>query len=357
MSAWVCVRAYVCVVNLDQDLTVLNSLSCTYILVCVCVFAVAGQTASHCPSTMSYPGSSSSGQIRPTGKNFTPLVALPSDQRPFQCGLCSQMFDALDALVHHVHNHPKPFQCGYCDSSFESKLELSEHVDSHDVFVCVPHSTATAMSANNVVRKPTDTSSGIMSTNPPERHGGDTYMSDPLPVQQLLSTTEGSIQSQGHQQNRTPEDPAKTPLPVACPACGERFKLQVDLKKHYIEKHHDDRPFWCTQCPSRFKQNIHLTDHMERAHVSGKPHACPICGATFKLLNYVRHHIRRVHHADPATILGGQPRRHSAGSQENAVVSIPACVRFWQCWESIRKGSIVFLFFLFFLSMINQCLM
>ncbi|XP_070200631.1 zinc finger protein 708-like [Littorina saxatilis] len=59
-----------------------------------------------------------------------------TDQKPYQCGLCSVTFDINVELVTHVHRHSltKPYQCGYCKVSYEDNPRLIVHVKTHAKF-------------------------------------------------------------------------------------------------------------------------------------------------------------------------------------------------------------------------------
>ena len=81
------------------------------------------------------------------------LLPSPEDQKPFQCGFCSVMFDINIELVTHINEHSltKPFQCGYCKVSYDTNPELTGHVETHQVFFRVALSRATKLTQPHAV--------------------------------------------------------------------------------------------------------------------------------------------------------------------------------------------------------------
>lgn len=60
-----------------------------------------------------------------------------TDERPFQCNLCSSTFAEKSELSTHtrrVHSRPdhiKPYACSHCPSTFRSKSALRGHTENH----------------------------------------------------------------------------------------------------------------------------------------------------------------------------------------------------------------------------------
>ena len=84
-----------------------------------------------------------------TSKQF---LILRSDQKPFQCGLCSMSFSTNKELLRHVQTYScsKPFQCGYCQVSFSVNKQLLLHAKLHKLFILVPQENSPVSVCANI---------------------------------------------------------------------------------------------------------------------------------------------------------------------------------------------------------------
>lgn len=56
-----------------------------------------------------------------------------TDDRPFKCKICDNMFKYPETLASHIliHENRKPYPCKYCDKKFRTSSEISKHTKIH----------------------------------------------------------------------------------------------------------------------------------------------------------------------------------------------------------------------------------
>ena len=250
----------------------------------------------------------------------TVLVPVQQNQQPYKCGLCGGLFDTLDILDSHVQQHTalRPYQCGYCRVSFETNAELSLHFNTvkHEVIEWI------SLAEDGVLPSDKGKSSLELTEKSSRAKTLDSVGEDNHEQCRATdeATTGGDVCESALDTYDIQEDSPRTKRqrrttrtvvgatvrmcdPIMCPTCKQTFQRQIDLKKHSVDKHGDDRPFQCPHCPSRHKQKVHLTYHMNSAHSSHKPHSCPVCGDRFKLRCHLRYHLSSKHQMEPSTVL------------------------------------------------------
>ena len=65
-----------------------------------------------------------------SGENLTHTI---SEEKPYQCKLCTQSFGQCGDLKKHVRTYTgeKPYQCKYCTKSFSDGGHLTKHLRTH----------------------------------------------------------------------------------------------------------------------------------------------------------------------------------------------------------------------------------
>ncbi|XP_061177593.1 zinc finger protein 224-like [Saccostrea echinata] len=186
----------------------------------------------------SSPGSSTKEKIIPA-KNST-------DQLPYRCEECSEMFLKLHELKKHSlmeHKKKVTFTCSICRKVFETKSKLEIHLYSHESVQ--PHQ------CEDCGHK--------------FKHKRD-----------LLR----------HKLNHGDEGPL-----FKCSFCRKEYSRQYDLRRHIECVHPAKAPYRCEICHAAFTNseecNKHLTTH-EKTH----PYTCDICQRGLSSLPILKRHMR-----------------------------------------------------------------
>ncbi|KAL9888752.1 uncharacterized protein ACN427_008305 [Glossina fuscipes fuscipes] len=78
-----------------------------------------------------------------------------------------------------------------------------------------------------------------------------------------------------------------------CEVCDKRFNMKSALERHQAVHSIEGRPHACPQCPKRFKRSQDMNWHL-KTHSEEKPNICDVCGKGFAL-KYVLTQHRRSH--------------------------------------------------------------
>ncbi|XP_044308824.1 zinc finger protein 34-like [Varanus komodoensis] len=198
---------------------------------------------------------------------------IQSEERIYECSLCSRYFNQKEHLVKHQQLH----------------FEENRHECSEDGGI---------FTFRNIVVKPQ------------RIHVGE----KPYQCSQCGKCFSRSSNLKIHQRNHTGEKPYKCPdcakkfsrseylrkhqrihtgeKPYKCSLCGKSFHQGGDLKKHQVI-HTKEKPYKCFQCGKGFSWSEYLKIH-ERIHTGEKPYTCPECGKCFSRNIYLKNH-QRVH--------------------------------------------------------------
>ncbi len=179
-----------------------------------------------------------------------------SDERPFKCTVCLADFRTLGSLKQHLltHSDERPFKCELCSSSFKTSACLKQHLQIHSdergAFKCkvCPAEFRTSRNLSSHLR----------------------FHSDDRPFK--------------------------------CKVCTACFKTPSNLRKHLLV-HSDERPFKCELCSSAFKTYTNLKQHRrthsdERQfamHFTCEKFVCEICSADFEFPWRLKRHLLRIH--------------------------------------------------------------
>jgi len=91
-----------------------------------------------------------------------------------------------------------------------------------------------------------------------------------------------------------------------CEICGRVFETKPRLKRHYITKHHGDKPYECSTCGERFPRKDYLARHLASYHSSASTtnppeFLCtyPGCGREFRERALLNRHLES-HSVNPS---------------------------------------------------------
>lgn len=174
----------------------------------------------------------------------------------FQCLVCSQVFDAKEALRSHLrytHKSLETFVCSFCGKKFSFKSALVAHLRTH---------------------------SG-------ERPFRCSVCGKSFSVR---SACRAHMLLHSEQQLR----------PFQCPQCDRCFRDAGTLSRHQLIHVHDVRVkverLSCSQCGKTFRHDSALENHM-RKHEEGNAayHACPVCQLKYKTKDELIAHVQSAH--------------------------------------------------------------
>lgn len=75
-----------------------------------------------------------------------------------------------------------------------------------------------------------------------------------------------------------------------CDVCGCGFALAVNLRRHTMSRHSNERPFKCKECGRGFLRDYLLRQHVE-SHTGSRSHVCYLCGKSFNHRGNLKRHI------------------------------------------------------------------
>ncbi|XP_023028530.1 uncharacterized protein [Leptinotarsa decemlineata] len=216
-----------------------------------------------------------------------------SEEKPFQCKMCSKSFTKADVLKHHekLHTGEKPFQCKICSKSFVRNNRLKIHTGEKP-FQCKFCSKSFIQESNlkyhekiHTAEKPFQCKICSKSFAKPSA----------LKDHEKIHTKEKEFQCNicsmsfirnseliKHERTHSGEKPFQ------CQICSKSFSRSDNLKCH--EKiHTGEKAFQCKICSKSFIQNSELIRH-ERTHSGEKPFHCQICSKSFSRSAHLKYH-------------------------------------------------------------------
>lgn len=84
---------------------------------------------------------------------------------------------------------------------------------------------------------------------------------------------------------------------VACDQCKFIATSAVDLARHKLYRHSDEKPFPCRICPMACKTRFDLLQHL-LTHKPGLLHRCAQCAFSARTMTTIRKHCREQHRAE-----------------------------------------------------------
>ncbi len=84
---------------------------------------------------------------------------------------------------------------------------------------------------------------------------------------------------------------------VECDVCGILYASEVDMRRHKMRVHEDERRFLCDKCNEKFKSNQELGKHLLREHLSqnGPQFKCEVCAKAFYTKLDLKTHVTITH--------------------------------------------------------------
>lgn len=174
---------------------------------------------------------------------------MSSENKRFQCGICSKLFLRRTGLTQHLRQHTERFKCEICSKTFNHLRTLSSHMKMHSgktEFKC-------------------------------EVCGKCLFYKCTLIQHMLLHSGEKNFH---------------------CEICGKSFLRRTDLICH-MRRHTGEKRFQCKICGNTFMDSKKLSAHVHRH--SGKLFCCDICQRKFLYKDYLRNHKRRIHSTEMLT--------------------------------------------------------
>lgn len=212
-------------------------------------------------------------------------TTINSEDTPFQCNVCDEIFYESTELFIHTREYHRPaldecefFKCSICNNAFNSSQDFSSHMKSHkDVkrpFSCC------------------ECGKKFKTFEYLENHRHNKMCNT---LQNICAICGKEFKNQfnliRHRTVHTNERPYK------CKICQKTFKQQDNLNVH-VRCHKSERLFKCTECPKAFKDQSFLFRH-QRCHSRTLPFKCTLCEKPFRAMIHLQKHMRSHQTAKP----------------------------------------------------------
>ncbi|XP_078244433.1 uncharacterized protein LOC110090652 isoform X2 [Pogona vitticeps] len=204
-----------------------------------------------------------------------------TEEKPYKCWHCGQIFTSSSDLLSHERNHvgEKLYKCSQCGKSERIHMGQKPHKCSHcgNTFSCNAEEEIYGrkkIHACLICGKAYTQISGFL------QHQGIHRGEKPYKCSKCAENFGTYTALRVHRKTHTGENQYK------CSHCGMCFSCSPHLRAH--ERTH---LAMCSYCGKSFGRKSELTEH-ERTHVREDPFACFACGKTFEVTSELIVHVR-----------------------------------------------------------------
>ena len=193
--------------------------------------------------------------------------------KSYDCAKCEKTYKSAEGLKNHdksVHLQTKDFACSTCGKTFAQK----RHRDNHEKI----HGSERPFSCS------------ICEKSFKVKETCSIHEKLCIAKTHICTLCNGRFKDEVSLEDHHLQKHSKEERPYTCQECNKKFKTKDTLKAHMDKIHAKETPFSCSICERAFKRSFDLDRHFQLAHSGDRPYSCELCDKTFKLKSVLKKH-------------------------------------------------------------------